>query len=157
MSVFLYTYMHVNGFPAVTRSALWPRRELKHFMLNSAEHEIFLLINVCILTFMSRKNSIICLPEPEKNLIFLIVFILMGVKNFMFSRIGPNKRFYNLGARLFADDAQIYQTIKKCHFPQGDLQDADSNGSSFFNIIKCGAMHYGWTNYNMRAKWIQKH
>ena len=42
-------------------------------MLNSAEHEVFLLINVKmptivgILTFMSRKNSILGLSEPEKS------------------------------------------------------------------------------------------
>ena len=44
----------------------------KKILLNSAEHEIFLLINVKmptivgILTFMSKKNSIIGLSEPEK-------------------------------------------------------------------------------------------
>ena len=42
-------------------------------MLNSTEHEIFLLINVKmpitvgILTFMSEKNSILDLPEPKKS------------------------------------------------------------------------------------------
>ena len=42
-------------------------------MLNSAEHAVFLLINVKmqtivgILTFMSRKNSILGLSEPEKS------------------------------------------------------------------------------------------
>ena len=47
-------------------------------MLNSAEQEIFLLINVKmptivgILTFMSRKNSILGLFEPVKKLNFLI-------------------------------------------------------------------------------------
>ena len=45
----------------------------KHFMLDSAEDEIFLLINVNmptvvgILTFISRKNSILVLYEPEKS------------------------------------------------------------------------------------------
>ena len=45
----------------------------KNFMLNSVEHEIFLPINVKmpttivgILIFMSRKDSILCLYEPEK-------------------------------------------------------------------------------------------
>ena len=44
------------------------------FMLNSGEHEIFLLISVKmptivgILTFISRKNSILGLSEPEKCL-----------------------------------------------------------------------------------------
>ena len=49
------------------------------FMLNSTEHEIFLLINVKMptivgtLTFMSRKKSILGLSEPNKKaeLIFL--------------------------------------------------------------------------------------
>ena len=41
-------------------------------MLNSAEHEFFLLINVTMpktvgtVTFMSGINSILGLPEPEK-------------------------------------------------------------------------------------------
>ena len=54
-------------------------RLYKIIMLNSAEHEIFPLINVKmptivgILTFMSRKISILGLSEPEKaeSLIFL--------------------------------------------------------------------------------------
>ena len=48
----------------------------KIFMLNSAEHEIFFQLTnvkmptiVGILTFMSRKNSILCLSESEKCLI----------------------------------------------------------------------------------------
>ena len=49
---------------------IWPK--VIFFMLNSAEHEIFPLINVKmltivgILTFISRKNSILGLSEPEK-------------------------------------------------------------------------------------------
>ena len=38
----------------------------KKFMLNSAEHEIFPTI-VGILTFMSKKNSILGLSEPQKS------------------------------------------------------------------------------------------
>ena len=50
-----------------------PQGYIKNFMLKSAEHEFFLLINVKmpidvgILTFMSRKNSILGLSEPEKS------------------------------------------------------------------------------------------
>ena len=52
----------------------WPRDYKKcHAQLSmSYEHELFLLINVKmptivgILTFMSRKNSILCLSEPGK-------------------------------------------------------------------------------------------
>ena len=46
---------------------------IKSFMLNSAEHEIFLPINdkmltiVGILTFMSRKNSIPGSTEPGES------------------------------------------------------------------------------------------
>ena len=53
-------------------------------MLNSAEHDIFLLINVKmptivgVLTFMSRKNSILSLSEPE-NAEFLDTFMLMSI------------------------------------------------------------------------------
>ena len=64
-----------------------PRGYKTFFMLNSAEHEIFLLINVKmpttvgILTFMSKKNSILGLFEPEKKL--LDIFTLMSISNFM--------------------------------------------------------------------------
>ena len=53
------------------------------FMLNSTEHEIFLLINVTvptivgILTFMSGKNSILGLSEPE-TAEFVYIFIYMS-------------------------------------------------------------------------------
>ena len=63
-------------------------------MLNSAEHEIFLLINVNIpiyvgiltfmhnnvgiLTFMTRKSSILCLSELEKAE-FLDICILKSI------------------------------------------------------------------------------
>ena len=54
-------------------SSTRPRGYKTFFMLNSAEHEFFLVINVKmptmvgILTFMSRKNSVIGLFEPEKR------------------------------------------------------------------------------------------
>ena len=50
------------------------------FMFDSAEHECFLFINVKmptivgILTFMSRKNSILGLSEPENKLMFLLFY-----------------------------------------------------------------------------------
>ena len=50
----------------------WPRAYKTFFMLNSVEHEFFLLINVKmptivgILTFMSWKNSTPGLSETEK-------------------------------------------------------------------------------------------
>ena len=62
-----------------------PRGYKTFSMLNSTEHEIFLLINVKmptivgILTFMSRKNSIIGLSELEKVSEFLDIFILMSI------------------------------------------------------------------------------
>ena len=52
-------------------------------MLSSAEHENFLLINVKMptivgnLTFMSRKNCILDLSEPEKAE-FLDIFYLLA-------------------------------------------------------------------------------
>ena len=55
----------------------WPRGYKTYFILNSAEHDIFLLINVemptivGISTFMSRKNSTLGLSEHEKCLISL--------------------------------------------------------------------------------------
>ena len=59
-----------------------PRGHKAFFMLNSIEPKIFLLINVKmptmigILTFMSRENSILGLPEPK---IFLGMFILKSI------------------------------------------------------------------------------
>ena len=56
------------------------------FMLNSIEHEIFLLLNVKmptvvgILTFMSGKNSILCLSEPKKCLISLYFYTYEHLK-----------------------------------------------------------------------------
>ena len=47
---------------------LWPRGYKKNFMLNSAEQEMFL-------AHMSRKNSILGLPEPEKKQNFLGFFL----------------------------------------------------------------------------------
>ena len=54
-------------------------------MLNSAEHDFFLLINVKmpaivgILTLTSRKNSKLGLFEPEKKAAFLDIFILTSI------------------------------------------------------------------------------
>ena len=64
--------------------------EVIKIMLNSAEHITFPAINVKmptivgISTFMSRKNSILGLPEPE-NVQFLDNFIPMSIHNFMLS------------------------------------------------------------------------
>ena len=63
-----------NKNSAIRPSSNEPGPEvLPLFMLNAAEHEIFLLINVKmptivgILSFMSGKNSIIGLTEPKKS------------------------------------------------------------------------------------------
>ena len=59
-------------------------------MRNSADHENFLLINVKmaiivgILTFISRKNSIVGLSEPKKAE-FLDIFVPMSILNFIIS------------------------------------------------------------------------
>ena len=42
-------------------------------------------IIVGILTFMSRKNSIIILSDSEKEYEFLNIFIFISIKNFMLS------------------------------------------------------------------------
>ena len=55
-------------------------------MLNSTEHEFFLLINVKmptivgILTFVSGKNSILGLSEPKKKPNSLIFLYLLAFK-----------------------------------------------------------------------------
>ena len=54
------------------RINIMPQVYKTFFMLNSAEHDFFLLINVKmpsivgILKFMSKKNSILSLYDPEK-------------------------------------------------------------------------------------------
>ena len=63
---------HDQKFPAKACDT-WARGYKTFFMLNSTEHEIFLLINVKmptivgILTFMSGKNSIPALSELKKS------------------------------------------------------------------------------------------
>ena len=65
----------------------WPQGYKTFFMLNSTEHEIFLLINVKmpttvgILTFLSGNNSILGLSEPEKAE-FPDIFIFMSLLKF---------------------------------------------------------------------------
>ena len=62
----------------------WPRGYKTFFMLNSTEHDFFLLRNVKmptvvgILTFMSGKISILGLTEP-KNAEFLDIYILISI------------------------------------------------------------------------------
>ena len=62
----------------------WPRGYKTFFMLNSTEHEFFLLINVKmptivgILTFINGKSSILGLSEPKKG-DFLDNFVLMSI------------------------------------------------------------------------------
>ena len=59
----------------------WPRGYKTFFMLKSGQHEFFPAQNVKmptivgILTFISRKNSTLGLPEP-KELLFLIFLYL---------------------------------------------------------------------------------
>ena len=69
-----------DGVEAETR----PRGYKTFFMLNSAVHDFFLLINVKIptivgiLIFMSSKSSIIGLSEPKKAA-FLYIFIPLSI------------------------------------------------------------------------------
>ena len=77
-------------------------------MLNSIEHDFFLLINVemptivAILTFMSRKNSILGLSEPEKSWISLYFYTYEHLKFHAQLSWAWNK-FYNLGPWKFYD------------------------------------------------------
>ena len=81
-----------------------PRGYKTFFVLNSTEHGIFLLINVKmpstvgILTFMSRKNSILSLSEPEKCWISWYFHTYEHLK-FHAQVSWAWKKFYNLGAR----------------------------------------------------------
>ena len=75
--------------------------------------KIFLLINVKmptivgILTFMSRKNSILGSLEPKKKPNFLIFFIHMPIQNFMLNWVEHKKSFKNLGARFSGQGFQV--------------------------------------------------
>ena len=80
---------------------VWPRGYKTFFMLNSTEHEIFLLINVKmptiigILTFMSGKNSILGTSEPKKCQISWY-FYTYGHSKFHAQLSWAWKKFYNL-------------------------------------------------------------
>ena len=69
---------------AAQNSAFWPRGYQTFFMLNSSEHDFFLLINVEMLTndgilkFISEKKNIQGLSEP-KTAEFLDTVILMSI------------------------------------------------------------------------------
>ena len=74
-TILFWSFSECNKVKAVGKAILYADRHRgykENFMLNSAEHEIVLLINVKmptnvgILTFASRKNSILGLSEPEK-------------------------------------------------------------------------------------------
>ena len=74
-------------------------------MLNSTEHEIFLLINVKmptvvgILTFMSGKNSILGFNEPKKSRISWYFYTFEHLK-FDAQLSWAWKKFYNLRPRF---------------------------------------------------------
>ena len=55
---------------------------------------------VGILTFMSRKNSILSLSEP-KNTEFLYIFILKSIQSFILSSDEHEVFFINSGPGLF--------------------------------------------------------
>ena len=61
----------------------------------------FTLTLVGILTFMSSKDSILCLPEPEKLLYFLISLYLWAFKISCSAELGMNK--------VLLPWAQVYQ------------------------------------------------
>ena len=70
----IFINIAVNGMQTVLILSrcrfLWPRSYERNFKLNSAEHEIVpahikMPIIVGISTFMSRKNSILCLSGSE--------------------------------------------------------------------------------------------
>ena len=87
----------------------WPRGYETFSMLNSAEHDFFPThkcsnANNCwvgILTFMSRKNRIIGLSEPEKTK-FLDLFKLMSISNIILSSVEHEKRL-QLRGQVVAD------------------------------------------------------
>ena len=77
----------VNSY-ILCHNMIWPRGYNTFFMLNSTEHEIFLLINVKmptivgILTFMSGKIAFLAYMSLKKAE-FLDIFILMSIQSFM--------------------------------------------------------------------------
>ena len=76
----------VVNVQANCKAETWPRDYKTFFMLNSTEHEIFLLINVKmpaivgILTFMSGKKIAFSTYLSLKKAEFLYIFILMIIK-----------------------------------------------------------------------------
>ena len=82
----------------------------------------FLLINVKmttvvgILTFMSRKNSIVGLSEPEKAE-FLDIFILMSIKTSCLANLSMKKSFITSGPVLifFLDVVIVEINYQKEH------------------------------------------
>ena len=78
-----------------------PRLLKKSLCSTQLSMKFFLLINikikiVGILTFMSRKNSLIGLSEPEKKLNFLIFYSYEHLE-FHAQLSGTGNKFYNLG------------------------------------------------------------
>ena len=88
---------------------IWPRGYNTFFMLNSTEHEIFLLINVKmptivgILTFMSGKIAFLAYMSLKKAE-FLDIFILMSIQSFMLNWVEHEKSFITLGPELWIND-----------------------------------------------------
>ena len=80
---------HVVGI--LIRSVFWPQGYKTFFMLNSAEHEMFMLINLKLLTM---PNSFLLNIAEHENFSLLInmkmptivgIFIFISRENFMLS------------------------------------------------------------------------
>ena len=83
-------------------------------MLNSAELEIFLLIIVCILTFMSRINDLLLGLKPEISIVFAIIFKVYGQLKFSCSAELSMISFITLGSSSMHSIQKFFDVIKNC-------------------------------------------
>ena len=113
--------------------------------------KFFLLINVKmptivgILTFISRKNSILGLSEPKKAE-FLNIFILTSILNFMLNSVEHEKSFITSGPgqinifrailekKLFVNNTVLYESSIsrfRCSFDFKSLGFMEKNETMF--------------------------
>ena len=108
---------HVVGI--LIRSVFWPQGYKTFFMLNSAEHEMFMLINLKLLTM---PNSFLLNIAEHENFSLLInmkmptivgIFIFISWENFMLSWVEHEKSFITLGPDQCVQ-YMFYGQIKHC-------------------------------------------
>ena len=100
-SYFLFTALKdvliPNGDQSLTAPLeFWTQCYKTFFMLNSTEHEFFLVHKCKNTNIYEQKNSVIGLSESEKKTEFLDIFI-RAFKIPCATELSMKKKFYNLG------------------------------------------------------------